>query len=470
MVDSNIDAIFNPESVALIGASAEEGKMGYIFARNLTSGYQGKVYMVNPKGGDILGHKAYANVKDVPGDIDMAVLVIPAKGVPAAMRELAEKKVKAAVVISAGFSETGAEGKVLEDAMMEEANKGQVKVVGPNCFGIYNCNIGLNASMGIGTPEPGGDISFLTQSGAYGMGIFTFAMDHQMKFAKIMAHGNKAGIEDYEVLRYLGHDAETKVICLFLESVDKGREFFEEAKLVALRKPIIATKTGRTAGAARAAASHTAAIAGSFTAYEAAFKQSGIIFARNGMDLVNIAKGVDWQPPPNGNRVGIITNSGGTGVELADLCEENGLVVPEFSKGLRESIESLIPAYASARNPVDMTPIWPKYSELYSKITRILHESDEVDIIAPIVLQRAALMPDVCARLADTVNDCLSSGSKKPTYVCWVSTRDGLKNMDILQRKRVPCFDWPERTARAAGAISHYCEFLRSRGIKPDWR
>jgi acetyltransferase len=324
--------------------------------------------------------------------------------------------------------------------------------------------------MGIGTPDPGGDISLLTQSGAYGMAIFTFATDNQMRFAKVMAHGNKAGIEDYEVLRYLGHDAETKVICLFLESVDKGREFFEEAKKVALRKPIIATKTGRTTGAARAAASHTAAIAGSFTAYEAAFKQSGIIFARNGMDLVNIAKGVDWQPLPNGKRVGIITNSGGTGVELADLCEENGLVVPEFSKGLRESIERLIPAYASARNPVDMTPIWPKYSELYSKITRILHESDEVDIIAPIVLQRAALMPDVCAGLAETVNDCLSSGSKKPTYVCWVSTRDGLKNMDILQKKHVPCFDWPERTARAAGAISLYCEFLRSRGIKPDRR
>ena len=470
MVDPRIDAIFNPKTVALVGASGEEGKMGHIFAKNLLSGYQGKVYLINPKGGQILAHDAYRSIKDLPEAIDLAVITIPAKAVPAAMKELAEKGTKSAVVITAGFSEAGPEGKSLEREMMEEANKGHIKVVGPNCFGVYNCNIGLNASMGIGTPDPGGDISLLTQSGAYGMAIFTFATDNQMRFAKVMAHGNKAGIEDYEVLKYLGNDAETKVICLFLESVDKGREFFEEAKLVALRKPIIATKTGRTAGAARAAASHTAAIAGSFTAYEAAFKQSGIIFARNGMDLVNIAKGVDWQPPPKGNRVGIITNSGGTGVELADLCEENGLVVPEFSKGLRESIESLIPAYASAKNPVDMTPIWPKYTELYSKITRILHRSGEVDIIAPIVLQRAALMPDVCAGLANAVNDCLSSGSEKPTYVCWVSTRDGLKNMDILQKKRVPCFDWPERTARAAGAISRYCEFLRSRGIRPDWR
>ncbi|MCU0861959.1 MAG: CoA-binding protein, partial [Methanomassiliicoccales archaeon] len=333
-----MDAIFNPKTVALIGASGEEGKMGHVFARNLTSGFKGKVYMVNPKGGEVLGHKAYASIKDVPEEVDLAVVVIPAKAVPSAMREMVQSKVKAAVVITSGFAEAGPEGKALEEAMMAEARKGQVKVVGPNCFGVYNCNIGLNASMGIGTPEPGGDVSFLTQSGAYGMAIFSFAMDHKMRFAKIMAHGNKAGIEDHEVLRYLGEDKETKVICLFLESVEKGREFMEAARGITARKPIVATKTGRTAGAARAAASHTAAISGSFTAYEAAFKQTGIIFATNGMDMVSIAKGLDWQPLPRGKKVGILTNSGGTGVELADLCEEAGLVVPEFSGQLKARI------------------------------------------------------------------------------------------------------------------------------------
>jgi len=247
--------------------------------------------------------------------------------------------------------------------------------------------------------------------------------------------------------------------------VDRGREFYEEAKRVALTKPIVATKTGRTAGAVRAAAFHTAAIAGSFTAYEAAFKQSGVIFARNGMDLVNIAKGLDWQPLPKGRRVGIITNSGGTGVELADLCEENGLVVPELSNKLVERIGALIPPYASARNPVDMTPVWAKYVELYPKIVEMMHECDEVDIIIPIVLQRAALMPEVCNALAEKVADCIIKCQRKPTYVCWVSTRDGLRNMDLLQKKRVPCFDWPERTARAVGGISSYAEFLRSRGV-----
>ncbi|MBM4237684.1 MAG: acyl-CoA synthetase (NDP forming), partial [Euryarchaeota archaeon] len=257
---------------------------------------------------------------------------------------------------------------------------------------------------------------------------------------------------------------------LLLESVDKGKAFFEEAKRISLRKPIIATKTGRTAGAARAAASHTAAMAGSFTAYEAAFRQSGIIFARNGMDLVNIAKGIDWQPLPKGPRVGIITNSGGTGVELADLCEEAGLVVPELSSELQEKVRALIPAYASARNPIDMTPIWPKFVELYSKCIRLLYESDEVDMIIPIILQRAAMMPEVCQAVADTVNNCLSEGMSKPTYVCWVSVREALKNMDILQSKRVPCYDWPERTARAVGAICDYSSFLKRRGVSPDGR
>jgi len=468
--DPQIEAVFNPRSLALIGASSEEAKLGYTFARNLTSGYQGRLYFVNPKGGDILGHRAYASINDLPEPIDLAVIVIPAKAVPDAMKELAQKGTKAAVVITAGFGEAGPEGKKLEEEMMKEARKGNIKVIGPNCFGVYNCNIRLNASMGLGMPEGGGDISFLTQSGAYGMAIFTFAMDHSMKFAKVMAHGNKAGIDDYEVIRYFGEDEETKVICLFLESVDKGRKFYEEAKKIALTKPIVATKTGRTAGAKRAAASHTAALAGTFTAYDAAFKQSGIVFARNGMDLISIAKGLDWQPIPLGKRVGIVTNSGGTGVELADLCEESGLVVPEFQEKTQKRIRALIPPYASARNPVDMTPVWPQYEKLYSEIVRIMYESDDVDIIIPVFLHRSALMPEVCVAVAETVNECLAKGMKKPTYACWVSTRDALQNMDLLQKKRVPCFDWPERTARAVAGIVGYADFLRSRSVDLEGR
>jgi len=470
MKDEKIDAIFNPKSVALIGGSNKEGKMGYVFAKNITSGYEGKIYMINPSEDQVFGLKSYPDVKSVTEEIDLAVIVIPAKAVPPVMEELSARRAKAAVVITAGFGEAGPEGKKLEEELMKAANKGGVKVVGPNCFGIYNCNIGLNASLGVGTPPKGGDISFVTQSGAYGMAILTFALDHHMRFAKVMAHGNKAGIEDYEVVRYLGQDEETKVICLFLESVDKGREFFEEAKRIALTKPIVATKTGRTAGAARAAASHTAAMAGTFTAYEAAFKQSGVIFARNGMELVNIAKGLDWQPLPKGNTVGIITNSGGTGVELADLCEENGLVVPELSEGMQAKIRELIPPYASAKNPIDMTPVWPKFVELYSKCIRIMYESNEVDIVIPIILQRAAMMPEVCTAVADTVNDCLTKGMRKPTYVCWISVRDALKNMDLLQSKHVPCFDWPERTARAVAAISGYTEFLKRREVSLEGR
>jgi len=466
----SIDAIFNPRTVALIGASNKAGKMGYVFMKNLVDGgYQGKIYPVNPGEDVVFGLKAYPSVKEVPVEVDLAVVVVPAPAVPKVMGECSEKGVKAAVVITAGFSEAGEEGKKLEKQLVEAAKKGGVRVVGPNCFGILNCNTGLNASMAVGTPPRGGDISFATQSGAYGMAIYSCAMDFGMRFAKIISYGNKADIQDYEVLRYLGDDPETRVICYFIESLDEGRKFFEEACKVALKKPIVVTKTGRTAGAVRAASSHTAALAGSFTAYETAFKQAGVIFARNGLELVDIAKGLDWQPLPKRNRVGIVTNSGGTGVELTDLCEENGLAVPELPKEDQEKIKPIIPPYASAKNPVDMTPIWPKFIEIYPKIIEVFYESPAIDIVMPILLQRSAMMEDVVKAVRDAIIHCQKEkGIRKPAYVCWVSIKEALKNKEILEAAKIPCYDWPERTARTVGAIYRYTKFLRRKGVDPS--
>ncbi|MHC1605497.1 MAG: acetate--CoA ligase family protein [Candidatus Methanofastidiosia archaeon] len=462
-----IDAIFNPRSVALIGASDKKGKMGHTFMKNLTSGYEGKIYPINPPNGEIMGHKCYKSVLDVPEPIDLAVFVIPARLCPNAMAECAKKGVKAAVVITSGFREAGEEGKKLEAELVKAANG--IKIIGPNCFGIYNCNIGLNASMALGTPERGGDVSFLTQSGAYGMAIYTCSMDFGMKFAKIVAHGNKAGIEDWELVRYFGEDPETRVISMFLESVNLGKEFFKEIKKFSLKKPIVATKTGRTQGAARAAASHTAALAGSFIAYETAFKQSGTIFAKNGLELIDIVKGIDWQPLPRGPRIGIVTNSGGTAVELTDLSEEMGLKVPELSKDTQLAIKEKIPSYASAKNPIDMTPIWKKFAELYPLCIDALFKSPDVDIIMPILLQRSALMKDV----VEVVRDCIIENQeknkiKKPVYVCWVTARKGLNNMEILEKANIPCYEWPYRTARTASLIYSYVDFLKRRNISID--
>jgi len=462
-----IDAIFNPKSVALIGASDKEGKMGYTFMKNLSSGYKGKIYPVTHTNKEIMGYRCYKSVLDVSEPIDLAVFVIPARFCPYVMAECAKKGVKAVVVITSGFREAGEKGKKLEAELVKVARG--IKIIGPNCFGIYNCNIRLNASMALGMPEKGGDVSFLTQSGAYGMAIYTCSVDFGMKFAKIVAHGNKAGIEDWELVRYFGEDPETRVICMFLESVNLGKEFFKEIKKFALKKPIVVAKTGRTQDAARAAASHTAALTGSFIVYETAFKQSGTIFAKNGLELIDVVKGIDWQPLPRGPHIGIVTNSGGTAVELTDLSEEMGLKVPELSLDTQLAIKKHMPSYASAKNPIDMTPIWKKFVELYPLCIDALFKSPDVDIIMPILLQRSALMKEV----VEAVRDCIIENQeqnkiKKPAYVCWVTARKGLNNMKILEKANIPCYEWPYRTARTASLIYSYVDFLKRRNIPID--
>jgi acetyltransferase len=384
------------------------------------------------------------------------------------MRDCAEKGVKGAVVITAGFKEIGSEGAAIENEVADIARKAGIRVVGPNCFGIYNCNTGLNASLGIGIPPRGGDISFATQSGAYGMAMFSSAVDRGMKFAKVVAYGNKCDVDDVDALQYFGEDPETKVIALFVESIDRGRKFFDVARQITKKKPVVSTKTGRTTVGTRAASSHTGALAGSFQAYETAFDQAGIIFARTGLDLIDTIKAFDWQPLPRGNRVGITTNSGGTAVELTDLCYENGLHVPELPAELQTKIKPWLLPFASARNPIDFTPDWPRFAELYYKCNVELFECPQIDIIMPIILGRAAAMPEAVQAVRDAAVECQQNrGIKKPIIACWISLKEAEKNQKILEEAHIPYYEWPERPARTAGAMWQYAKYLKSKGIEP---
>jgi len=465
-----LDYIFNPKSVAVIGASNEEGKMGWLFLRNvITGGWTGKIYPINPKDPEVQGYKAYANVKLVPDPIDLVIIVVPPKALPSVMKDCAEKGVKSAVVITAGFKEVGGEGAALEKEFSDIAKAAGIRVVGPNCFGIYNCNTGLNGSMGVGIPPRGGDVSFATQSGAYGMAIFTCAVDLGMKFAKVVAYGNKCDVDDLDAIKYFGEDPETKVIALFVESINRGREFFDAAKEVTLKKPVVSTKTGRTASGSRAASSHTGALAGTFQAYKTAFDQSGVVFAKTGLDLIDYVKAFDWQPLPKGNRVGITSNSGGTAVELSDLCFENGLFVPELSAEHQAKIKPWLLPFASARNPIDFTPDWPRFKDLYYKVNVELFEDPQIDIVMPIILGRAAGMPDAVTAVRDAAIECQQKrGIKKPMLVCWISPKDSEKNKKFLDDAHVPAFEWPERTAKTAGAMWKYASYLKSQGVDLD--
>ncbi len=452
---SGLAAVFEPRRVALVGASDQPGKMGELFWRNLAS-FPGEVVPVTASAETVAGRKAYPTLAAVDGDVDLAVVVVPARAVPAVIRDAAAKGVPAAVVITGGFAEAGPAGARLQDELIAAARAGGVRIVGPNCFGVQNCDLPLNASMASGAPPGGGGITLATQSGAYGMAIHTLGLDEHTRFAKVYAAGNKADIGDAELLRYLGDDPASRTLCFYVESLPEGRAFFEAARAVTATKPVIVTKTGRSAAGARAAQSHTAALAGSERIWRAAVDQAGAILTRSGLEMMDTARALDAQAPPAGPRVAIITNSGGTGVELSDLLADEGLDVPELSTGLQDELRALLPAFASPRNPVDVTPVWSRFTELYPLLVERLARSAEVDAVVPVLLQRAAIDERVAVAVRDAVARLRADGVRVPVYVCWVAPRSARPNADLLQDSGVPCFEWPERTARALGHAVRY--------------
>jgi acyl-CoA synthetase (NDP forming) len=455
VLSPGLAAVFEPRRVALVGASDQPGKMGELLWRNLAS-FPGEVVPVTASAETVAGRKAYPTLAAIDGDIDLAIVVVPARAVPGVIRDAAAKGVPAAVVITGGFAETGPDGARLQDELVAAARTGGVRVVGPNCFGVQNCDLPLNASMASGMPPGGGGITLVTQSGAYGMAIHTLGLDEHTRFAKVYAAGNKADISDAELVRHLSDDPASRTLCFFAESLADGRAFYEAARAVTPTKPVVVAKTGRSAAGARAARSHTAALAGSERIWRAAADQAGVILARSGLEMMDTARALDTQPPPRGPRVAIITNSGGTGVELSDLLADEGLDVPELSPGLQDELRPRLPDFASPGNPVDITPVWSRFAELYPLLVERLARSGEVDAVVPVLLQRAAIDERVAIGVRDAVARLRADGVRVPVYVCWVAPRSARPHADLLQDAGVPCFEWPERTARALGHVVRY--------------
>ena len=331
-----LDAILKPQSIALFGATSQAGKVGYVCLKNLQEGYRGKIYPIHPHEKEISGLRAYPHLAEVPGPVDLAFIVVPVDAVLSVIEQCGRKRVPGAVIITSGFAEAGASGKTLQDQVAEQAGKHGVRLIGPNCFGVLNGHLGLNASIATTMPEGAGKISFVVQSGAYGIAICALARDHHLKVAKIIGLGNKCDIRDDEVLRYLAQDPETEVIALYLESIEEESAFFAEAEKISQRKPVVVCKQGRTPEGRRAIQWHTATPPGSFASQRARLEEAGVICVANGVELVEVAKALSWQPLPSGNRVAIVTNSGGTAVELADFCAGLGLQVPELSTMLQD--------------------------------------------------------------------------------------------------------------------------------------
>jgi acetyltransferase len=456
-------AVFAPRRVALVGASERPGSVGRLLWDNL-AGFPGEVLPVGPAA-RVCGQVAYPDLRDVPGQVDLAVVATPAATVPGIVRSAAAKGVAAVVVLSAGFAETGDDGARLQDEAVAAARAGGVRLVGPNCFGVQNADLPLNASIAAGTPRGGGGVTIVTQSGSYGMAVHALGQDEGLRVAKVFAAGNKADITDAELLAYLRQDPDTSVICLLLESITDARGFFAEACLTTPDKPVIAVVGGRTSAGQRAAVSHTAALASDDAVRDAALRQAGVVRVRTGLQVLDAARALSSQPVPRGRRVAVITNSGGTGVELTDLLADEGLLVPELSESLQAGLRALMPAYASARNPVDMTPAWNRFAAVYPGAIEMLARSGEVDVIVPVLLQRSA-SAEVAVAVRDAVQRLQADAVPVPVYVCWVAPRSADEHARLLNLAGVPCFPWPERTAQVAG-VAVRCGLQLEKGGSP---
>jgi len=444
---TGLAAVFEPRRVALVGASDRPGSAGRLLWDNLSS-FPGEVVPVCPAPA-VGGRIAYPDLRDIPGEVDLAVIATPAAAVPDVVRAAAAKGVSAVVVLSAGFAEIGEAGSGLQAEAVAAARAGGVRLVGPNCFGVQNASIPLNASIAAGVPR-GGGVAIVTQSGSYGMAVHALGQDEGLPAGKVFAAGNKADITDAELLAYLREDPATTVICLLSESISDPRGFYEEACRTTPVKPVIAVAGGRTGAGQRAALSHTASLASDEAVLDAALAQAGVARVRAGQQALDAARALASQPLPRGPRVAIITNSGGTGVELADLLADEGLALPELSEPLQEKLRSLLPAYGSTRNPVDMTPAWQLFSTVYPAAIDLLARSGEVDAIIPVLLQRSA-SAEVAERVRDVVAGLRADGIAVPAYVCWVAPRAADEHAQVLRDAGIPAFSWPERTARAVG-------------------
>lgn len=356
---NSLSPLLTPRSIAIIGASKEPAKLGYVLVKNVIDyGFQGAIYPINPAGGEVLGKKIYTNIKEIGEAVDLALVSIPNRLVPNVLKEVAEAGTKSAVILSSGFGEMAREGKELQDFIRKIREDSGMRIIGPNCMGVYNLHGNLNATYFWELPRKQGNISFISQSGAYGGIFFSEIRKRNIGISKFISIGNQVDVTHIDLLKYLAEDNFTEVVALFIEEIKDGGLLMDVARLLSKQKPIIAFKVGRTVGGARAVKSHTGSMAGSFEVYKSALKQSGVILARDTDEFFDFLSVFSSYPKsvPAKETLGILTISGGPCVAASDACEEIGIKMPVLSEKLRREVRKLIPEFGADTNPVDMTP------------------------------------------------------------------------------------------------------------------
>jgi acetyl coenzyme A synthetase (ADP forming)-like protein len=452
----SISAFFTPNSVAVIGASTNPSKLGYAVVKNLIDGGfpndQRKIFPINLHAEQILGLKSYPSILDIPDPVDLAIVVIPYPVVPEALELCGEKGVPAAIIISAGFREAGKEGLAREQEVIEIARQYNIRIVGPNCLGVIDTITPLNASFSAGMP-PGGPMAFMSQSGALGTAILDWAQAGRLGLSKFVSLGNKADVNEIDLLRTWEEDPSSRVILCYIEGLPDGQEFIQVAREVTRKKPVVAIKSGITQAGARAVTSHTGSLAGSEEAYQAAFRQAGVLRAETLEELFDYARGFGYLPPLKGEYIAIITNAGGPGILATDALERVGLKLARFETDCIRSLEQFLPDAASAANPVDV--LGDARSDRYRFALEKVIGDCNVDGVMVILTPQA--MTDI-AETAQVVVD-VASKTDIPIAACFMGEARVEEGTAILSQHNIPNYPYPEQAADVFKAMQTYREY-----------
>jgi len=450
-----LDAIFKPETVAVIGATEKSGSVGRTVMWNLVSNpFGGTVFPVNPNKASVLGIKAYPSIAEVPARVDLAVIVAPARSGPGIIAECADAGVGGVIVISAGFKEIGEEGRELEERVLEEARRGRMRVVGPNTLGVMSPTTGLNATFA-GAMARSGNVAFLSQSGALCTAILDQSFEQNVGFSAFVSVGSMLDVDWGDLIYYLGDDPKTKSIIVYMESIGDAGSFLSAAREVALTKPIIVIKAGRTEAAAHAAASHTGSLTGSDEVLNAAFRRSGIIRVESISDLFYMAETLGKQPRPRGPRLTVVTNAGGPGVLATDALVTGGGELAGLSPETMEKLNGFLPAPWSHANPVDV--LGDATPERYAKTLEVLRDDPGSDGLLVVLTPQDMTDPTATA---EALAPYAKSG-RKPVLASWMGGKSVAEGEEILNKAGIPTFDHPDTAARVFDYMWRYTYNLR---------
>ena len=450
--DPPFERLFAPRSIVVVGATDASGKLGNLFLKRLAQGYRGDLLAVNPRLREIERIRCFPSIHDIPSyePIDLMLALLPGGKLVETVRTIPKGKVRFLVAIPSGFADMPGAGDALQEELVACSRKAEITVLGPNVVGLMNCEIGLNASMMPLMPPGGAGVSFLTQSGGFGMAMSMYTNDNGLKVAKFCDCGNSAGVQAEQLIGFLADDPATHVIALYLESVRDERMFFHNLEVATRKKPVALCVLGRTSAGQMASQAHLGRRS-NMSELVAKLPET-VHVAETAQELLDACQALSFQGKATGNRIGIVTGTGGIGSELADLACDAGLEIPSFSGRLRERLAAFVPEYASVANPVDVTPIWQKYPTVYPALIQEINSSDEVDGLL-------ISITDVPTTFPDLANTLVAEGRfGRPAVVYWGSRNADLEPMYRLQMAGIPCF----RSTRAAvSALAHLCRAAR---------